>query len=70
MFTDSDRAGNETTRKSTSGGCVMLGKHQTSHWSKVHINVGLNSDEVELNAAVQGTLLNSLASPSSTVTWR
>ena len=54
MFTDSDWAGNKTTRKSTSGGCVMFGSHLISHWSKVQSNVALSSGEAELNAAVKG----------------
>ena len=50
VFTDSDWAGNKTTRKFTSGGCVMLGSHLISHWS----NVALSSGKAELNAAVKG----------------
>ena len=54
VFTDSDWAGNKTTRTSTSGGCVMLGSHLISHWSKVQSNVAFSSGKAQLNAAVKG----------------
>ena len=33
VYTDTDWAGCPRTRKSTSGGCVMLGKHAIKTWS-------------------------------------
>ncbi len=33
VYTDTDWAGCPKTRKSTSGGCVMLGGHAVKHWS-------------------------------------
>eukprot|EP00974_Lingulodinium_polyedra_P015034 1455435-Lingulodinium_polyedra.AAC.1 len=33
-FSDSDWAGDKTNCKSTSGGCIMLGKHLIKSWAK------------------------------------
>ena len=54
MFVDSDWAGCKATRKSLSGGCIMLGNHLIAHWSKMQSSVALSSGEAELNAAVKG----------------
>ena len=54
FYTDSDWAGDKDTRRSTSGGCFMLGQHVISHWSKSQSYVALSSGEAELNAAVKG----------------
>ena len=54
LYTDSDWAGDKETRRSTSGGCLMLGQHVISHWSKSQSNIALSSGEAELNAAVKG----------------
>ena len=34
VFTDADWAGCKSTRKSTSGGCIMMGGHLLKTWSK------------------------------------
>ena len=54
VFTDSDWAGDGTTRRTCSGGCLVLNGTTVSHWSKVQSNVALSSGEAELNAAVKG----------------
>lgn len=51
---DSDWAGDEKTRKSTSGGLVLHGGHVISHWCKAQATVALSSGEAELNALVKG----------------
>jgi len=50
---DSDWAGCSRTRKSTSGGVVLLGKHLISHWSSTQTVIALSSAEAELNAVVK-----------------
>ena len=52
-LSDSDWAGCTKTRKSTSGGFLMLGKHMITHWSSTQSVVALSSAEAELNALVK-----------------
>lgn len=52
-YTDSDWAGCVKTRKSTSGGAMMLGKHLIHHWSSTQATVALSSAEAELNGIVK-----------------
>jgi hypothetical protein len=54
IMSDSDWAGDEETRKSTSGGLVRYGGHLISHWCKTQATVALSSGEAELNAIVKG----------------
>lgn len=54
LFTDSDWANDTVTRRSTSGGVVMIGGHLISHWSRVQNSIALSSGEAELNAAIKG----------------
>ena len=54
IFVDSDWAGEITTRRSTSGGIIMHGKHMVNHWSKLQATIALSSGEGELNSAVKG----------------
>ena len=54
VLTDSDWAGDKESRKSTSGGCLLVGTTVIGHWSKMQSNVALSSGEAELNAAVKG----------------
>ena len=49
-----DRAGDTTTRKSTSGGVIRLNSHLISFWCKSQATVALSSGEAELNAMVKG----------------
>jgi hypothetical protein len=54
-FVDTDFAGCETTRRSTSGGCAMRGAHLIKHWSSTQKAVTLSSGEAELCGIVKGT---------------
>jgi hypothetical protein len=56
VFTDSDWAGDKTTRKSTSSGVVCRGKHTISWWCKLQSNIAFSSCEAELNAALKGAV--------------
>ena len=54
VYTDTDWAGCPKTRKSTSGGVVMLGKHTIKHWSSTQSSVTLSSGEAEFNGVIRG----------------
>ena len=54
VCTDIDWAGCPKTRKSTSGGAVMLGKHAIKHWSSTQPSVALSSGEAEFYGVVRG----------------
>ena len=54
VFTDSDWAGDVASRRSCSGGGLMIDSNLVHHWSKLQANVALSSGEAELNAAVKG----------------
>ncbi len=55
VYVDSDYAGCPRTRKSTSGGCVMMGSHLIKAWSSTQNNViSLSSGEAELYSIVKG----------------
>ena len=43
VWTDADFAGCRDTRKSTSGGIIMLGNHIIKGWSSTHANIALSS---------------------------
>ena len=49
-YSDSDWAGDKCTRRSVSGGALMLGKHLIKTWSKQQTVVALSSAEAELYA--------------------
>ena len=53
-YTDSDWAGNLKTRKSTSGGLIMLGPHCLKTWSTTQGAPALSSCEAEYYAVVEG----------------
>ncbi len=53
-YTDSDWAGDRTTRKSTSGGVVMSGSHMLKSWSSTQQLIALSSSEAELYALLKG----------------
>ena len=54
VYTDSNWAGCKETRKSTSGGCFMHGKHLLKTYSRTQNTIALSSAEAELYATVQG----------------
>ena len=49
-YSDSDWAGDRQSRKSTSGGCSMLGNHLIKSWSSNQSIIALSSGEAELYA--------------------
>jgi hypothetical protein len=65
VFVDTDFAGCKETRRSTSGGVVLLDGSNVKHWSKTQTTLALSSGEAELhgiNAGIaQGLGLQSLA---------
>ena len=52
-YSDTDWSGCPKTRKSTSGGCVMLGKHLIKSWSSTQASVSLSSGEAEFYGVVK-----------------
>ena len=54
VWTDTDYAGCTRTRKSTSGGVVMLGSHMIKSWSSTQSVVALSSGEAEYYGMVKG----------------
>ena len=54
-FTDADWAGDKVTRKSTSGGCLVIGAHLVNEWAKTLSLVALSSGEGELYAALRAS---------------
>merc|ERR1712020_220373 len=55
VYTDADWAGCKKTRKGTSGGVVMRGKHCLKFWAKTQTNITTSTAEAELVALVKGT---------------
>ena len=55
VYTDTDWAGCARTRKSTSGGCVLLGRHAIKHWSSTQSSVALSSGEAEFAGVIRGS---------------
>ena len=53
VYSDTDWAGCLRTRKSTSGGCVMLGAHMTKAWSATQASLALSSGEAEFYGVVR-----------------
>jgi len=54
-WTDSDYAGDKVSRKSTSGGLIMLGDHMIKSWSSTQPVIALSSGEAEYYAIVKGS---------------
>ena len=54
VYTDTDWAGCPKTRKSTSGGSLMLGCNAITHWSFTQISVALSSGEAEFAGVIRG----------------
>jgi len=53
-YVDSDWAGCTRTRKSTSGGMVVLGSHCVKTWSSTQSTIALSSGEAEFYALIEG----------------
>ena len=56
VYADSDWGGRVGSRKSTSGGAVMLGAHCLKTWSSTQGAVALSSAEAEFYAMIEATL--------------
>ena len=54
VYTDTDWAGCVRTRKSTSGGCLLLSNHVLKTWSATQACLALSSGEAEFYCVVQG----------------
>ena len=52
-LSDSDWGGCERTRRSTSGGVLMHGRHLLGFWSRTQQTVSLSSCEAEINALIK-----------------
>ena len=54
VYVDTDFAGCTQTRRSTSGGCALVGGRLIKHWSKTQPTIALSSGEAELVGMGQG----------------
>ena len=54
-YSDTDWAGCLKTRKSTSGGCLMLGTHLIKSWSSTQASFSLSSGEAEFYGVVKAS---------------
>ena len=54
VYTDSDWAGDKSSRKSTSGGIAFVGGHAVKSWSSNQSIIALSSAEAELYALLKG----------------
>ncbi len=76
-YGDTDWSGCPRTRKSTSGGCLMLGKHLLKSWSSTQGPVSLSSGEAEFYGVVKASsaalgyqaLLTDLGFPLQVRVW-
>jgi len=55
VYSDTDWAGCPVTRKSTSGGAIMLGKHLIKTWSSTQPSISLSSAEAEFYGLVKAS---------------
>ena len=55
IFTDADWAGCKESRRSTTGGCAMLGRYALKGWSRTQTLVALSSGESEFYAALKAS---------------
>ena len=53
-YVDTDFAGCAITRRSTSGGCSVIGSCCVKHWSKTQSTIALSSGEAELGGIAYG----------------
>ncbi len=68
VYTDTYWAGCPKTRKSASGGCVMLGGHAIKDWSSTQTSISLSSGEAEF-AGSSEALAKDLATRPCSTTW-
>ena len=54
VYVDTDFAGCQATRRSTSGGIAMRGRHPLKHWSLTQTTIALSSGEAELSGICRG----------------
>ena len=54
VYVDTDFAGCQATRRSTSGGVALLGHCLIKHWSKTQTTISLSSGEAELHGIAYG----------------
>ena len=54
VHVDTDFAGCQSTRRSTSGGVAMIGQCLIKHWSKTQTTISLSSGEAELHGIAYG----------------
>ena len=55
VYSDTDWAGCPRTRKSTSGGCLMVGNHVIKTWSSTQASLALSSGEAEYYGVVRAS---------------
>ena len=55
VFVDTDFAGCQSTRRSTSGGVALIGHCLIKHWSKTQTTISLSSGEAELQGIAYGS---------------
>ena len=55
VYSDTDWAGCVRTRKSTSGGCLLVGSHVIKTWSATQASLALSSGEAEFYGVVRAT---------------
>ncbi len=53
-FVETDFAGCKSTARSTSGGCLLHGRHLLKHWASTQKTIALSSGEAELGGVVRG----------------
>ena len=54
VYVDTDFGGCQTTRRSTSGGIAMRGRHPIKHWSLTQTTIALSSGGAELSGICRG----------------
>ena len=55
VYVDTEFAGCHRTRRSTSGGVILIGGHLLKHWSNTQATVALSSGEAELVGILKGS---------------
>ena len=56
VFADSDWGGDRRSRKSTSGGAILIGRHCVRTWSSTQSAIALSSAEAEFYAMVDAVI--------------